>query len=1111
MTDDIGRWLEGLGLGKYANAFTENEITLDALPHLTQDDLKELGLPMGPRKIVSAAITDLEAAPSPAETTSAGKPTGQRGEAERRQLTVMFCDLVGSTALSGQLDPEEMRDVFLSYQNAVAGAVTRFEGHVAKYMGDGVLAYFGFPAAHEDDAERAARAGLSIVQVMRGLRTPKDEPLAVRIGIATGLVVVGDLIGEGAAQEEAVVGETPNLAARLQGLAEPGQVIVAESTRWLLGDVFDLDDLGHQTLKGIAETVTAFSVLAERVVESRFDARQSGQLGAIVGRDQELSLLKERWRQAKNGEGQLVLLSGEAGIGKSRITRGLIDAVADDEHIRISYQCSPYHTDSALFPTIQQLTRAAGFTQEDSLDTKLDKLESLLGQAVPDPAKDAFIIASLLGLDGGRRYGALELTPQQLRMRILEALSDQLTGLASKQPVLFIVEDAHWADPTTLEFMDQWLDRIAGARILMLVTARPAFQHGFGGHPIITRLALNRLGHEQTAAIVAKFTGGKALPPELLDEIAAKTDGIPLFVEELTKTVLESGALRETDDAYVLDQPLETLAIPTSLHDSLMARLDRMQPVKVVAQTAACIGREFDYGLMLAVLPSSASLDEALERLTGAELIFRRGVPPEASYIFKHALVRDAAYESLLKSMRQTLHARILAALEEAEALPEILALHAREAGLTDRAIEFYRLAGAQAMGRPAYAEAIAHIRRALALTETTREGRERQERELELQIQLGMALLGGFGYGAPETAIVFRRAREMVDSLGETPLRFPVYYGNWAGHYVGAELPDALQLAREMVETASRHDDDGVAVVAHRVLGTTEMIMGRLTVARSHLEQGFERYDPENHRALASRFGQEPGATLHVYAALTLWGLGYADKAREHVVSGLSNARELQQPLTLGYTLAHSGIAMYLIGDYAQLQALTEENLKLSIEGGIKIWEAYSLAFMAAPLNAAGDYAGALATFDQGLPLLEVTGTVLFRPMILGFQIDALAALGRYDEAAVVLQEIDRRIEASEERWIESDIRRIEGDLRLAQCKTDDAESAYRQAIDIAQQQHARSFELRAALALARLWAEQGERQKAHDLLAPVYGWFTEGFDTHDLTEARVLLDEVS
>ena len=485
-----------------------------------------------------------------------------------------------------------------------------------------------------------------------------------------------------------MVGETPNLAARLQGIAEPGQVVVGEATRRLLGDLFELEDLGSQSLKGITGAVTAFAVLAERPIESRFEARQGGVLGAIVGREHELSLMLERWRRARDGEGQVVLLSGEAGIGKSRLTRGLIDAVAADQHTRIGYQCSPYHADSALHPAIVQLTRAAGLAPGDPVELQLDKLERLLAKAQVDVRRAAPLMATLLGLPFEQRYGALDLRPEQLRARTLQMLVDQLIGLAGQEPVLLVVEDAHWIDPTTLEMLDLCLDPIAAARVMLLVTARPVFRHGFGGHPIVSSLALNRLGRDDTAAIVSRLTGGKSLPDELLAEIAAKTDGVPLFIEELTKTALESGMLRETADAFVLDRPLSELAIPTSLHDSLMARLDRMQPVKEVAQTAAVIGREFDHRLLVAIASQpEAEVRAALERLAEAELIFRRGLPPDASYLFKHALVRDAAYESLLKSKRQVVHQRILEALEAADALPQLLGHHAREAGLIEQAI----------------------------------------------------------------------------------------------------------------------------------------------------------------------------------------------------------------------------------------------------------------------------------------------------------------------------------------------------------------------------------------------------------------------------------------
>jgi class 3 adenylate cyclase len=616
---DVRNWLLENGFERFADLFEENEIDGEVLFDLTDGDLKDLGLALGPRKKLLKALADNEAGDGlqstatpesrPARAPAGHSPVAQ--DAERRHLTVMFVDLVGSTALAGRIDPEDMRDVIIGFQNAVAGVVTRFEGQVAKYMGDGVLCYFGWPKAHEDDAERAVRAGLAIVQALARLQTPDGDVLTARVGVATGLVVVGDLIGEGAAQEEAVVGETPNLAARLQALAEPDQVVVAEATRKLLGGMFDLIDLGNHALKGISGKTPAYIVTAERAVESRFEARVSGSVSAMVGRDHELALMLERWKSAKAGEGQLLFLTGEAGIGKSRITRAMIDAVAGEPHIRLSYQCSPYHTESSLYPAIQQLIYAADIKAGDSNDEKLDKLDAVLLDG------NKALIASLLGLETEQRYGSLNLTPQQQRARTLQELVGQLIGLAMDKPVLFVLEDAHWIDASTLEFLDLCLERIASERVLMQVTARPTFEHGFGGHPIVTKLALNRLGQEQVVTIVDKITGGKTLPGELLDEIAAKTDGVPLFVEELTKTVLESGKLRETGTAFELTGPLSRLAIPATLHDSLMARLDRLQPVKEVAQFAACIGRNFDYPLIERISP----LDEALLQDALAQLI----------------------------------------------------------------------------------------------------------------------------------------------------------------------------------------------------------------------------------------------------------------------------------------------------------------------------------------------------------------------------------------------------------------------------------------------------------------------------------------------------------
>jgi class 3 adenylate cyclase/energy-coupling factor transporter ATP-binding protein EcfA2 len=669
MSDNIKQWLEQLGLGQYSNAFAENEIGFGVLAELDQETLKELGVTaIGHRLAIIKAAKGLQPdqidqTPAPVVTVdalslAAAEPT----HAERRQLTVMFCDLVGSTALSGQLDPEDLREVVRAYQKSAEAVIQRYGGHIAQYLGDGLLVYFGYPVAHEDDAQRAVYAGVGIPKAIDGLNAQLETEyavsLSVRIGIHTGPVVVGEM-GGNERQENLAMGETPNLAARLEALAQPGSVVISENTRRLLGELFALEPLGEQNLKGIAAPVKAFAVTGERLAETRFAAGQSDGVSAMVGRQQELALLLDRWRQAKAGEGQMVVLSGEAGIGKSRIMSALVAALKPEDHLRISYQCSPYHTDSALYPAIQQLTYAGGFGDNESPEAKVDKLEKLLHQSQDDIAIAAPLLGALLGLGEAAeaRYGALEYSPQQRRDRTLKVLLDQLTGAARKRPVLFVLEDAHWIDPTTLELIELALEQIGEHRIMLLITARPTFNHGFGGHPIVSRLALNRLGREQIIGIVDRITKGKTLPPELLDEIAAKTDGVPLFAEEFTKTLLESGQLRETEQGYHFDGKLDRLTIPSSLHDSLMARLDRMKPIKEVAQTAACVGRNFGYGLLAAVSPlPQAELAGALDQLVSAELLFKRGVPPESTYTFKHALVRDAAYESLPRRRREALH-----------------------------------------------------------------------------------------------------------------------------------------------------------------------------------------------------------------------------------------------------------------------------------------------------------------------------------------------------------------------------------------------------------------------------------------------------------------------
>jgi len=635
----IADWLDKLGMSEYAQSFAENRIDVSVLRDLTDQDLKDLGVVLGDRRKMLRAIRELAGDDTPvtAQHPPVTEPRAQ-DTAERRQVTVLFSDLVGSTALSARMDPEDLREVISAYQKCVAETVHRFDGFLAKYMGDGVLVYFGYPQAHEDDAERAVRAGLELIAAVTALKS--RSPLQTRVGIATGLVVVGDLIGSGEAQERGIVGETPNLAARLQGIAEPNMVVIAESTRKLLGNLFELEDLGARDLKGIAEPTRAWAALRASSVESRFEALHTTDLTDLVGREEESELLLRRWSRAKTGEGQVVLLSGEAGIGKSRLTAALLERLATEPHTRLRYFCSPQHTDSALYPIIGQMERAAGLTHDDKPQARLDKLDALLAQTSTSP-QDAALFAEMLSLPNDRRYPALDLIPEQRRQRTLEALTAQLAGLASRQPVLMIFEDAHWTDPTSLEAFGRTVDRIKTLRALLIVTFRPEFNAPWVGQSHVTSLMLSRLGEREAAAIIARLVGNGELPPDVMAEIVERTDGIPLFVEEMTKAVLEAeseGAARRTVAAV----PSPALAVPASLHASLMARLDRLGSAKEVAQIGSAIGREFSHALLGAVVgKSEAELGSALDRLIQAGLLFRQGVPPHATYLFKHALVQE--------------------------------------------------------------------------------------------------------------------------------------------------------------------------------------------------------------------------------------------------------------------------------------------------------------------------------------------------------------------------------------------------------------------------------------------------------------------------------------
>jgi predicted ATPase/class 3 adenylate cyclase len=1091
---DLSAWLASLGLEQYAATFAENAIDHDLLPTLTADDLKEIGVAaLGHRKTLLAAIAALAEAPaSSSDTPAAPTVSPPSGPAERRQLTVMFVDLVGSTALASRLDPEDMGAVLRGYQNAVAGEILRLDGHVAKFMGDGVLAYFGWPRAHEDEAERAVRAGLATVSAVASLEGG-DAPLACRVGIATGLVVVGDLIGKGTALEQTVVGETPNLAARLQAAAAPSQIVIAETTRLLVGAAFELAPLPAQDLKGMEAPVTAFAVLGERAAGSRFEQRASTGLLPMVGRDQELALLMERWSQARSGEGQGVLLVGEAGIGKSRITRALLDAVIEEPHFRVRYQCSPYHADSSLWPVIQQLSRAAGFVDQDSREQKLDKLEAMLAKAGDTTAAPLF--ASLLGLDAADRYGALQLTPQAQRSQTLGALIDQLVGLSRRRPVLVVLEDAHWIDPTTLELIEQALDRGAAAPVLLLLTSRPENQPALAGHPHVTRLTLNRLGRGSVEAIVERLSSGSVRPVELIDTIIARTDGVPLFVEELTKAVIESGEA----------------TIPASLHDSLMARLDRLSEVKEVAQIAACFGREFGFRALAAVADRpEGDLVSALDKLTAAELVFRRGSPPDARYTFKHALVRDAAYDSLLKSRRQQLHRSIYDALsaEIEMASPDILAVHAAGAGRHLDAARHGLAAGRHALDRWAPREAVQHLRR--ASDHLTMDGANKVGDELELEVQrwLAPALLATYGYSAEDTGRAYSRTATLARAANLVDIEAEARFGSFLFHLVRGDLAEAMAVAEAKLADAA--DDQVDRAMAHRAAGTCALFEGSFDLAKSHLNDASAHLATSSTKPSVNKYVFDPGTSIAAFSSLASLALGKIDEAEALQRRSRELAKAADHVATLAFIHHHACFYAMVLGRADIVQTLATDMLQLAEREHLDIWLATGLVYSGWSKAVTTPSQGAVCTLDDGLARWQATGARLWQPVYLALRADALVALDRSREAAASLEQAHECAAATSEGHFTCEIHRRLSTVHLTIGEHDTAEHHLLSASRLAQEQRGQLYRLRASRDLARLWAERGERQRALDLLAPVYDWFTEGFETPDLVEAKALLDEL-
>jgi class 3 adenylate cyclase/predicted ATPase len=1057
-----------------------------------------------------------DVSPAQGEAATVAPPTP---EAERRQLTVMFCDLVDSTALSGRLDPEEYRDVVRAYQTACTEVIRRYDGHIAQLLGDGLLVYFGYPQAHEDDAQRAVRTALGILAAMADLPTrlphAQGRTLAVRLGIHTGLVVVGAM-GDQGRHEHLALGETPNIAARIQGLAAPNTVAISDATYRLVQGYFACQDLGAQSLRGVTESMRLYQVLSESGATSRLDVAQPRGLTPLVGRESEVTLLLERWAQVKDGQGHVVLLTGDAGIGKSRLVQVLNDHVANEPHVRWECRSAEYAQNTALFPLVDLFQRLLRFQVEDTPNEKLGKLEHALSQYRLPVEESVPLFAPLLSLSIPKhRYPPLNLSPQRQRQKTLETIVAILLELAEHQPVLFIIEDLHWTDPTTLEFLGLLVEQVPTAAIYTLLTCRPHFQPSWHHRSYLSEITVNRLSHAQVEQIVTGVTNGRTLPQEVIQQIIEKTDGVPLFVEEMTKAILESGQLTAVDGHYELVGSLSTLTIPATLQDSLMARLDRLVTAKAVAQYAAVIGRQFSYDLLQAVAQLDAStLQRELGRLVEAEIVYQRGLPPQATYMFKHALIQDAASQSLLKSTRQHYHQRIAQVLEAqfpetAETQPELLAHHYTEANLTEKGVHYWYTAGQKASERSAHLEAIAHLRQGLALLQTLPETPDRVQREVDMLITLGASLLATKGYGAPEVGETYAHARQLCQSLDNPHQLFPVLYGLWNYCCAGSELQTAYTLGEQLLTLAQQVQDPVMLVAGYRAVGLTLFFLGGAVSAHTYLTQGLALYDPQQHRAHAFLYGDDAGVTCGANDALTLWHLGYPDQsiARSHEV--VTFAQQLGHPFSLAFALCCAAIVHHFRREDRAVQEHAESAITLATDQGFPYWMACGAILRGWALAQQGQAQEGIEQITQGLMDYRATGVERFQPYWLVLLAEAHGTIEQPEAGLMALTEALTLVNTTGERWYESEIYRLKGELLLQQNSDNqaEAESCFHHAIRIAQSQQAKSLELRTARSLSKLWQQQGKRQEAHDLLAPVYGWFTEGFDTADLKDAKALL----
>jgi predicted ATPase len=999
--------------------------------------------------------------------------------------------------------------------------VQRFDGHIAQLLGDALLVYFGWPQAHEDDAQRAVRTGLGMLEAMGTLnaRLERDKGirLAIRVGIHTGLVVVGEM-GGGGHLEQLALGETPNIASRIQGMTEPDTIVISEATYRLIEGYFICQKLGEQPLKGVAEPMPVYRVLHETEAQTRFEVMTSRGLTPLVGREDEVTLLMRRWTLSTEGQGQVMLLSGEGGIGKSRLVEVQRQRAESEGCPRIAFRCSLYHINSALYPVIQHVQRLLHFQPDDAPETKLDKLERVLTTYSFRLEEVVPLFAVLLSVPLADRYAPLNLSPQRQRRQTLDALVAWLLAEAARQPILVVWEDLHWADPSTLELLTLLIEQVATARMLTLLTFRPSFHPSWAMAAHITHLTLNRFTPQQVERMATHVAGDKSLPAEVIQQVVAQTDGVPLFAEELTKTVLESGILEERDGHYELTGPLQSLAIPATLHDALTARLDRLGTAKAVAQLGATLGRTFTYELLQAVSPlDETTLQQALPRLVEAELLAQRGTPPQATYTFKHVLIQDAAYQSLLKTTRQQHHQRIARVLAErfpetVATQPELLAHHYTEARLTEQAISHWHLAGDHATQRSANQEAIGHFGKALELLTTLPDTPERVRHALTLHVAVAERLEVTRGMGDPDVERAYTRAHELCRQVEDSPLLTQVLMGLFGVYINRAELQQARELAERLLSHAQRQNDPTLLLVAYRFLGQALFEAGEIAPARARYAQGMALYELRFHPQQQQHdpIFHDAGARCPGFAARPLWHLGYPAQSLARIHQALSLAQELSRPYVLGMMLIRAACIHQYRREVQAVRERAETAMTLCREHGFAQWLVMGTHIRGWALAMQGQAEEGIAQMCQSLATWRAMGLEVYRPYFLALLAEAYGTADQNEAGLTVLAEALDQVGTTGQRVYEAELYRLKGTLLLARPGDHhrEAEVCFQKALDVARRQQAKSWELRAATSLARLWQSQAKRQNAYDLLAPVYGWFTEGFDMADLQEAKALLD---